>query len=470
MASVRETTHRTRSGLGLRRRAATRPSPDRAAVMRIAAPRPEHPRIRRIGAVALLASLFAGCVAGGAGGAGDAAIAEDIGGSVHVVGSWEGPEQASFRAMVAPFEQQTGIRVEYTSTRDLEGTITRGIAAGDAPDVAGLPGPAFMRRLARSGGLKDLTGVIDVAPYKAETIPAFLDIGTIDGRLVGVFIKSTVKGLLWYDPSVWRLGVPRTWDELLADVRTTATVPTRPWCVGLESGASSGWPGTDWIEDFLLRQSGPDAYDQWVAGNLAWTSPEVRQAFRSYGQVVADGAVYGGATGALTTYFAVAGRPLFTDPPGCLFLHQGSFMAPFLSDDPTRPPPAFDFMPFPDVNARYAGSLIGAGDLIGMINDTPQARALIRYLITPEAQSILVKRGGALSGDLKVDTYPDEISAREAKLLTSASHFRFDASDAMPEQMNDAFWQAVLDFTRDQDRLEDILAHLDAVRATAYSP
>jgi hypothetical protein len=38
----------------------------------------------------------------------------------------------------------------------------------------------------------------------------------------------------------------------------------------------------------------------------------------------------------------------------------------------------------------------------------------------------------------------------------------------MPELMNSAFWQAVLDYTRDPDRLDDILAHLDAVQATAY--
>lgn len=389
-------------------------------------------------------------------------------GTVSVLGSWEGPEQGAFMEMVAPFEARTGIRVEYTSTRDLQGELSRGIAAGDPPDVAGLPGPGFMAHLARSGGLTDLAGVIDVARYKAETIPSFVSLGTIDGHLVGVFIKATVKGLLWYDPNVWTLGTPRSWDELLQVARIAATGGTRPWCIGLESGAASGWPGTDWIEDFLLRESGPDAYDAWVAGTLRWTSPQVRRAFLSYGQVVADGAVYGGSAGALTTYFAVAGRPLFTRPAGCLFLHQGSFMAPFLNDDPAHPTPDFDFMPFPDIDPRYSGSLIGAGDLFGVIRDTPQARALMQYLVTPEAQAIWVRHGGVLSGNLRVDAYPDPISAREARLLAGATHFRFDASDQMPDAMNGAFWQAVLDFTRDQSRLDDLLSHLDAVQATAY--
>jgi alpha-glucoside transport system substrate-binding protein len=397
-----------------------------------------------------------------------APAATQIGGTVHVLGSWEGPEQAAFMAMVTPFEQQTGVHIEYTSSRDLQGVLERGIATGTPPDVAGLPGPGFMARFARSGGLTDLTGIIDVARYKSETIPSLIDLGTIDGKLVGVFIKATVKGLLWFDPASWTMGAPHSWDDLVHTVRMAAKAPTKPWCVGLESGASSGWPGTDWIEDFLLRQSGPGAYDRWVGGELAWTSPEVREAFVSFGQVVADGAADGGASGALTTHFSVAGRPLFDRPPGCFLLHQGSFMATFLADDPVHPNATFDFMPFPDIDPRWAGSLIGGGDLFGLVHDTPQAREFIRYLVTPEAQTIWVKQGGALSGNLQVSSYPDELSAREATLLRTASHFRFDASDAMPDEMNAAFWQAVLDFTRDQDRLDTILAQLDSVAAKAY--
>jgi alpha-glucoside transport system substrate-binding protein len=391
-----------------------------------------------------------------------------IGGAVSVLGSWEGPEQDAFMAMVAPFEQRTGIHIEYSSTRDLQGVVQRGIAAGDPPDVAGLPGPGFMQQFARSGGLKDLTDVIDVASYKAETIPAFIDLGTIDGKLVGVFIKATVKGLLWYDPTAWTMGAPQSWSDLLHVARMTTTADTKPWCVGLDSGASSGWPGTDWIEDFLLRQSGPGAYDRWVAGQLAWTSPEVRAAFVSFGQVVADGAVYGGTSGALTTHFSLAGAPLFDRPPGCYFLHQGSFMASFLADDPRHPGASFDFFPFPDIDPRWSGSLIGGGDLLGLVRDRPQARELIRYLVTPEAQTIWVKQGGALSSNLRVDAYPDERTAREAKLLASANHLRFDASDAMPDELNAAFWQAVLDFTKYPDRLDTILAHLDSVAAKSY--
>jgi len=45
----------------------------------------------------------------------------------------------------------------------------------------------------------------------------------------------------------------------------------KPWCVGLESGEATGWPGTDWVEDFMLRLNGADAYDQWVTHEIPFT-------------------------------------------------------------------------------------------------------------------------------------------------------------------------------------------------------
>ena len=57
-----------------------------------------------------------------------------------------------------------------------------------------------MDELASQGHLVDLGNVIDTGEYKRETAPGFVSLGTVDGRLVGVFIKGTVKGLFWYDP------------------------------------------------------------------------------------------------------------------------------------------------------------------------------------------------------------------------------------------------------------------------------
>lgn len=386
-----------------------------------------------------------------------------VGGSVSVIGTWGGSEQESFLAMVAPFTASTGIEVNYTGTRDINTVLSTGVASGILPDVAGLPGPGQLREWAQQGAIKALDDVLDVAAYKADTAPALVELGTVDGKISGIFIKAAVKGLIWYNPKVYTGGVPATWEALQA---TSPAPASNLWCIGLESGAASGWPGTDWIEDIVLRQSGPDVYDAWVAGTHKWTSPEIKSAFEAFGTAVA--ASYGGKDAILTTNFGDGGNQLFTDPPGCLFHHQASFITDFFKNQGGAVEGEYDFFGMPDMNPSFSGALTGAGDLFGMFNDTPQARALMAYLVTPEAQAIWVERGGALSANSKVTSYPDEISKRSAELLAGAGVFRFDGSDLMPVAMNDSFWKGILDYVNDPSQLDSILANLDEVQTSAY--
>src|SRR5690606_26628085 len=105
-----------------------------------------------------------------------------------------------------------------------------------------------------------------------------------DGQIYGVFIKAAVKGLIWYNPSLYNFGEnpPSTWDELLEQGEANKGSAQALWCVGIESGAASGWPATDWIEDLVLRTAGPDVYTQWYRGEVKWSDPRIREAFEIY--------------------------------------------------------------------------------------------------------------------------------------------------------------------------------------------
>jgi alpha-glucoside transport system substrate-binding protein len=369
---------------------------------------------------------------------------------------------------VKPFEDQTGVKVKYTGTRDLNTVLTTGVASGVLPDLAGLPGPGQMQQFAEAGALKPLDDVLDIQSYKDQTAEALVKLGTVNNQVVGVFIKTAIKGLMWYDPKVADFSTPpATWDDLQTQLKANASKADKPWCLGIESGAASGWPATDWIEDFLLRQSGPDKYADWYNGKLKWTSPEVKQAFQAYGDIVAN--AYGGASTVVSTNFANAGDPLFKSPAGCQLLHQASFITGLGAFPKQKAGTDYDFFPFPDINSQFSGAVEGAGDLFGMFHDTPQAKALMKYLVTPEAQSIWVGIGGALSANKQVTNYPDDISKRSAELLTNAKIFVFDASDLMPTDMNGDFWKAAVTYTQHPDQLDSLLAGLDKTQADAYA-
>lgn len=392
-----------------------------------------------------------------------------IGGTVSILAVWTGSEQDSFMCMLKPFLDATGIQVQYQGDRNEPALLQTAIQGGSPPDVAGLPGPGVMQGFAKQGALKPLDTVIDLAKYKADSPAGFVDVGAYNGQQIGIFIKASVKGDIWFDPKVYTGGVPTSWDDLntKAQAALTKLTGTKEWCVGLEAAAASGWPGTDWIEDFLLRQSGAAVYNGWPTGQTKWTSAEVKAAWQSYGKIVSPDAVYGGPTNVIATAFQDGGNKLFTTPPGCLFHHQASFITDFFVKQGGAKPGDYDFFPFPDIVPANNG-VEGGGDLFGMFNDTPQAKALIQYLITPAAQDIWVKRGGAISASKSVSLsdYPDDIGKRSAQQLTNAKTFVFDASDLMSNAVNTAFFSGILEFTKDQTKLDSILTNLDSVQAS----
>ena len=134
---------------------------------------------------------------------------------------------------------------------------------------------------------------------------------------------------MWYPvPEFEEAGytVPRTWDELIALSRQMVADGRHPWCLGIESGAASGWPATDWIEALVLRLGGVELYDQWVAHEIPFDHPVVRQATSMFGEIAfGPGFVNGGVESINDVGFNDASQPMYADPPGCWLNYMGDF-------------------------------------------------------------------------------------------------------------------------------------------------
>ena len=394
----------------------------------------------------------------------------DDGKTVTVIGTWTDAEQESFLAMVAPWEEETGYTVKYQGTRAINDILAAGVPTGVLPDLAGLPGPGQMAEYAKAGALQPLDDVLDVATYSSETAAGLVELGKVDGKTYGVFVKASTKGLIWYNPSLHDYGdsPPATWDELTAMGAANQGNAEAVWCLGIESGDASGWPATDWIENILLRQAGPDVYNDWWAGTIPWTDPAIKAAFETYVEVV-DSA-YGGGTKAVATQFQLGGDPLFTSPPGCALFQQASFITGLGAFADKTAGTDYNAFPFPAFNADYATAVEGAGDLFGMFHATDGAKSLMKYLVTAEAQNIWVKRGGALSANKNADDYPDDISRIMGGMIANAEALVFDASDQMPSAMNAAFWSHMVSLTSGSETIDEALAALQVVAEDAYAP
>lgn len=384
--------------------------------------------------------------------------------TVSVLGVIVGDQQAKLEAALAPFEEETGIDVIYEGTDAFTTLLPVRVDSGDSPDIAMFPQPGLMRSLAEEGALIPVTEVLSREELQKYYPESWIDLSTVNDKVYGVWYRAAVKSLVWYNPKSFAkqgYNIPKTWDEMIALSDKIVADGGTPWCIGMESGNSSGWPGTDWVEDILLHTAGPDFYAKWVQHEVPFDAPQVQEAFQYFGDIVKNPRyVYGGTTGALSIPWGDSITGLFTknseEEPECYMQKQGNFITTFFPENAVLGEDV-DFFPTPVINPEYGNALLVAGDIFSMLNDTPEARQLMAYLATPKPHEIWAEQGGFLSANKQVnlDVYPDEISKKEAELLTTAEIVQFDASDSMPGAVGTGtFWSGMMDFVAGQSAKE----------------
>jgi len=387
---------------------------------------------------------------------------------------WSGAELEAFEKTLIPFEEDTGINVVIESVgRDLPAVLVTRLAAGNPPDVAAMPNPGQMKEFANQGALVALEGIVDLS----GSSKAFIDLARVDDHVYGLFISADLKSLVWYNPKAFAAKgyeVPASWPAMIELCNKIVADGGTPWALGMESGAASGWVGTDWVEDIMLRTAGPDLYDRWVSHEISWTHPAVKKAWEYFGQIVQQPTyIYGGAPGALMIFFGDSPNALFTDPPEAYMHRQATFIQSFIlnANPDLVPGEDYDIFPFPPISPIFGNPLLGAGDLISAFNDTVETRALLDYLASAEAQGIWCKALGKLAINKTVDPsiYPDPITVKAAEMLANAETFRFDASDLMPAAVGaGTFWSGVLDYVSGIP-LDTVLASIEVSAVDAYT-
>jgi len=383
-----------------------------------------------------------------------------------------GSEGYAFHQVLAAFTEETGIPFNYQETRALSEILLSNVPSGTLPDIAMLSSLGDVAKYSSDGKLHPLDDVLD-----AGTRAAFSRLWLFpkqDGDTEHIYtvpIKANLKSIIWFNPTLTPRPTPRTWDELVAYSHSLASTGIAPWCIGVGDAPSSGWPGIDMIDDILLHRFGADFYHRWARGSVPWTSPEVRGAWIAWGDIATDPKLtHGGSHTALLTDFKDAGRPMFRRPPGCFLEHQASFIMGFYQGFQAnlRPGVDFDFFPFPSPGTRLWEISI---DLAGMFNDTPQARALIRFLATDKAQRIWPGIAGGSAFTVSKNVSPeiygkDLVSKRIAQVFASNDTLCFGGADLMPTSMRSAYNRAVLEYLSNPAQIDSILMKLEQIRTS----
>ncbi len=394
---------------------------------------------------------------------------EDLSGqTVDVFGAFVDVDAERFNASMAKFEEETGIDIEYEGSGDFEALITVRTEGGDPPDIAAFPQPGLMKDLHSKGYIADIKNWWEPGYLEEQYNDAWIELGTVDGDMTGVWYRANLKSLVWYAVPVFEeegYEIPQTWDELIALSDQMVADGYTPWSISMESSGATGWVATDWVEDILLRTAPPEKYDEWVAGELKFDSPEIRTAIEYMSEIWFNpDYVLGGTNSILTVPFGDGPAPLVQDPPRALMHRQANFITGFFPEKGDEIPEKINYFYLPPINEEeYGKPVLGAGDLFSAFNDDPATKAVMKFLSQGVSTKEWVEAGGFVSphNDQDMSWYPSDIERGYAQILQEADTFRFDASDLMPGQVGaGSFWKGMVDYVSGED-LDDVLEAID---------
>jgi alpha-glucoside transport system substrate-binding protein len=397
--------------------------------------------------------------------------------SIDVLTVWSGNELANFQMQNAAFKAKTGITVNVESTRDLPTVLNTRVRANNPPDVTGSPGTSQFQTLATQGKIVALDSFMNMSQIQQNYAKTWIDYASYNGHLYAVLPKANSKGTIWYNPKQFQANgytIPTDWNGLIALSDKIASSGKYPWSMGVASGAASGWPACDWIDQIYLSLNGPDLSDKWIAHKIPWTDPSVKNAFQMFGQIVKGNHYINGAPASiLATAFQDASYLPYDSPPKAYMYYLGDFTAGFISAQfpSLQAGTDYNFFAFPTINPQYAGAVTGGADLLFAMKDNNGTRQYMEYLSTAEAQTIWVKQGGASSVNKAVDlsVYPNDVQRNAAKQLTTATTFRASQDDQMPTAMESAFWKASLAYIANPGQLDSILQGLESTATQVYT-
>ncbi|MBM7774362.1 alpha-glucoside transport system substrate-binding protein [Actinokineospora baliensis] len=346
---------------------------------------------------------------------------------VTILHPWSGAEEEAFRRILDALDDGEPYRIEPVGTSSYRQVLELGRAQGDPVDIVVLPSLGELADYAGEDLVREVTATEHPYPWNV-----WERLGRQGGKRYGVAVKAQLKSITWSDGS------------------------GPGWCMGVGDASAPGWPGTDWVEDILLRDAGASTYRRWVAGRVPWSDPQVVAAWSTW---LTDyvAAVPGGPTAALLTKFGEAsGLPLLAPDRTCANDRRSSYVA---ADYAGMRLNRFD----------RGGGVVVSADFAALVTGTPEAEAVLAKLAGPDTQRRWLDAGSGYPLDPAVTRSTGTEGAIEGQVrdaLAERGSLCFDASDLMPVAERTAFEQAVLTVLEDPRRLPDVLTRLDRTSTT----
>jgi alpha-glucoside transport system substrate-binding protein len=427
-----------------------------------------------LAALGALALVAAGCGSSSKSSSGSTSTTtptSSVAGSVTFDGVWTGAEAAHFGNVIRVFNQTyPSVKVNYKPVGDnLPTVLATAVAGGKPPDMADIAQPGLIQQFVNKG-------VLQTIDYAKPTLvrnfaPAWIQLGTFNGKLYGVVFKASNKSLVWYNVHAFSdAGVKpaTTWNQFLQLASTVKASGTTPFSIG----GADGWTLTDLFENIYLRTAGQKMYNELSAHQIQWTDPSVTTAMKDMAAVLKAPWMVGGVSGAVQTDFPTSVNNVFQNPPKGAMVLEGDFV-PGSATVKARPGSDYSVSTFPSIDGSPP-SVEVAGDTIVTFRTTPAINAFETFLATPAAAAAWARYGGFATGNRNVPAhaYPDAISRANEESVKQATSIVFDMSDRQPgafgATVGQGEWGLFQTFLRNTSDVTGVQKQLETEAEAAY--
>jgi alpha-glucoside transport system substrate-binding protein len=338
----------------------------------------------------------------------------DLGGTVDFVWGTGGKDNERFKAMVKPFTDATGIKVNVESVSNTGQILQTRLAAGNPPDVASDTGAGAVLSYLSSGKLQPIEGLIEPDTFKKTFGEGQYDALTVDGHTYGI-PAATQTMLVWYNKKLYKGPTENvTWPKLVEWAKgEIMNGGVTPFCTNLEQGAASGVIATVQLDNIVAQELGPEYSKGLAEGTIKYTDPKFEELFTDYVDLFQeDGMIYGGAQGALTTPINDTPQLMFTDPQSCQITHWGSFVPGIIQQAHPDLEAKTDFDYFPLVPSDGSTPTVYQwGWQAFSFSDSPQTQAFMKYWGSDGFQGLIASSGAYVVAhrNVPLDAYPNPI-------------------------------------------------------------
>ena len=375
---------------------------------------------------------------------------------------------------------KTGYKITYIPLNDVHAYLNNNL---NEPDMAILTDIQSLKILGESETLLPVNqfySQLEIENYSQHLID--LVSSEDNSELYGHWIRLFNNSLIWFNVDRYnQYGAPefKTFDEIIEFTKENSKEGNELWCLTIDSaenqplldyeyGESSGWIISNWLENIVLSNYGPEIYDLWSQNELKFSDQEIILSLLDVGKIIHnENQIFKGKEYFIRSQVSNSPKNLASDSSTCVFSLSGHHS---INDFPSDKNfgEDYDFFNFP--SDEYSEMVIGFGDTLSLLNYDKPTVEVYKSLISSDFGEVWASKQDTLfissRSDFNLEAYNNPLASKQFIQIRDSlksNLFRYDASMLMLNGTGKKIlWTSLRKFaTLSNDYLPEITEEID---------